>query len=117
VSCLPCRMVDPGCTADGQLANFGGKLDSYLSIVTLLILAAAFFQLAEGMRRLPLWARYAWPARIVGIAVAVLLACLGLFSVAGLGGLFERLLAAVAALGVAGLAIGVIRFDVPATKI
>jgi len=104
-----CRLADAGCRAADQSANLGGKLDSILSTVGLLAFVVAGFVLAEAMRHLLLWRRFAWPTRIVSILVVVLLVLTAATSDGGPGGLFERLLAFVAATAVAALAVGTAR--------
>ena len=100
-----CRLADPGCTAAAQVANSGGRLDAILSGFGVLFLIACGFFLAEAMKRLPGWRTLAWPARWSSIALIVL----ATLNASPVGGLFERLLAAAAALAVAGLALAVVR--------
>ena len=104
-----CRLADPGCTTATQLANSGGKFDVALSTVGLLLFVAAGFFLASAMKRVPGWGRWAWPTRWVTILFLALLVATGLTSAVGLGGLFQRLLAAAGAAGIALLAAGVLR--------
>lgn len=89
-----CRLADPGCTAADQIANSGGRLDAILSTIGIFLFIGATFVLAEAMKRTPGWERYAWPARWVGIAFVVLLVAFAAADAANLGGLAERLLAA-----------------------
>jgi hypothetical protein len=100
-----CRLADPGCTAADQTANLGGTLDALLSTVGILFFIAAAFFLAAAMKRVPGWSRLVWPARVVGIAVIALTVALAGAETADLGGLFERLLAAVGAAAIAALAL------------
>lgn len=105
-----CRLADAGCTATDQMANLGGKLDGILSTLGLLAFVVAGFLLAQGMHRLALWRRFAWPTRIVSMIVLVLVVATAATSAGGgPGGLFERLLACVAAASVAALAVGTAR--------
>ncbi|HEU4907811.1 MAG TPA: DUF998 domain-containing protein [Propionibacteriaceae bacterium] len=103
-----CRLADPGCSPVDQVGNLGGKMDAVLSTAGLLILVATGFVLAAAMRRSPAWSSWAWPTRWATIAIIVLLVVAGA-ELAGLGGLFQRLLAAAAAGGVAALAVHAIR--------
>lgn len=104
---LACRLADPGCSSADQLENFGGRLDSTLTTVGLIVLIAAGFFIAEAMRRLPVWRSWAWPARWTASALLVLLVCTAI-GPANLGGLFERLVAGLAAAGLIALAAGVL---------
>ncbi len=100
---LACQQADPDCSPADQLANLGGTLDATLSTIGLVALVAAGFVLASAMRRTPGWSGTAVPTRVVAVVLlALLLATWGLDL--GVGGLLERLLALVAALGVARLA-------------
>lgn len=104
-----CRQADAGCTAADQVRNLGGTLDSTLSAGGLALLVVAGFCLAAAMGRLPGWRRWAWPTRWVAGGILVLLVATVFADSAGLGGLFERLLAASGAAGIGALAVGVIR--------
>lgn len=108
---LACRIADAGCTADSQLATAGGQLDTALSTAGFMLLIAAGFFLAQAMVKTEGWSRWAWPTRIVSVLLAVLFAVDGFVAGAGLGGLFERLLALVGAAAIAALAVGVIRSE------
>ena len=106
---LACRIADPGCTTSMQLSNSGGKLDSALTTVGLVVLVAGGFFLAAAMRRVPGWQAWAWPTRWASV-LFLLLGAASAFTVdAGLNGLFERLFAAGAAAGLAALGIGILR--------
>jgi hypothetical protein len=104
---VACRVADPGCTTARMISNSGGKLDNTMTSIGLLVLVLAAFFLAHAMRRVPGWQAWAWPAR----ATAILFLALGATDVLApaLGGLFERLLAAAAAAGIAALAVGILR--------
>ncbi len=105
---LACRIADPGCTATSQLSNAGGTLDGILTTAGLLLFVAAGFFLAGAMARLPAWQAWAGPARLVSVAVLVLLVATAVTNPRGVGGLFERLTAGLGAVGVAVLASGVV---------
>jgi hypothetical protein len=100
-----CRLADPGCTAADQAANLGGRLDTLLSSAGIFFFIAATFFLAAAMKRVPGWSRLVWPTRIAGIAIIALTVALAGAEAADLGGLFERLLAAVGAAAIAALAL------------
>ncbi|MEO8907599.1 MAG: DUF998 domain-containing protein [Microbacteriaceae bacterium] len=106
---LACRMADPGCSSAAQTANAGGQLDTTLSTAGVMLFLAAGFFLAEAMRKTPGWGGWPWPTRWVMILVAVTFLGDGVLGGVGLGGLFERLLAAVGAAAIAALAVGVMR--------
>jgi hypothetical protein len=106
---LACRIADPGCTTAMQISNFGGKMDSAITSIGLLVLVVGGFFLAAAMRRIPSWRAWAWPTQ----AASLLFLLLGIASAmtvnAGLNGLFERLFAAAAAAALATLGIGILR--------
>jgi len=106
---LACRRADPGCTAAAQLTNSGGRLDAILSTIGVPLFVAAGLFLASAMKRTPGWHGWAWPARWVMILIIVLYVATGVLGAVGLSGLFERLLAATGAAGVALLAVGVLQ--------
>jgi hypothetical protein len=102
-------LADPGCSAAAQLANSGGKLDAALSALGLILLVAAGFFLASAMKRVPGWRDWARPARWATVLIIALLVATVVGDVVGLGGLFERLLAATGAAGIVLLAAGVLQ--------
>jgi hypothetical protein len=104
-----CRLADAGCTAAAQVANLGGKLDSLLSTLGILLFVLAGFFIASAMKRLPDWRRWAWPARGVTVLFIALIVATGLGTAVDLGGLLQRLLAATGAAGIALLAVGVLQ--------
>jgi hypothetical protein len=104
-----CRLADPGCTGAAQFANLGGKLDAALTLVGLVLFVAAGFFLASAMKRVPSWGRWAGPTRWATVLFIALLVATVLADAVGLGGLFERLLAATGAAGVVLLAGGVLQ--------
>jgi len=88
------------------LSNSGGKLDDILSSIGVGLLVAAGCFLGHAMALIPGWQAWAWPAR----RTAVLILAFAIADVAGsaLDGLFERLVAAVAA-AITALAAGILR--------
>jgi hypothetical protein len=103
-----CRIADEGCTAADQLATAGGTLDAVLSTFGIFLFIGAAFVLAEAMKRTPGWQRWAWPARGVGIGFIVVLGAL-IATEDSLGGLMERLLAALGATAIAAVAAHTLR--------
>jgi hypothetical protein len=99
-----CRLADPGCSPSDQMANAGGALDATLSTIGIFLFIAAAFFAAEAMKRTPGWQRWAWPARWVGITFVVLLFALIASEALDIGGLLERMVAAVGAVGIAAVA-------------
>lgn len=99
-----CRLADAGCTAADQVANSGGQFDAVLSTIGIFLFIGAAFFLAAAMKRVPGWQRWVRPARWVGFGFFVLLLAFGATESVGLGGLFERLLAGVAAGAIAAAA-------------
>ena len=61
------------------------------------------------MKRLPGWRKWARPARWVTVLIIALMVATVVGEAVGLGGLFERLLAASGATGIALLAVGVLQ--------
>jgi len=106
---LACRIADPGCTTAMQISNAGGKLDSALTTIGLVVLVVSGFFLAAAMRRVPGWRAWAWPTRWVSVLFLLLGIASAVTVNAGLNGLFERLFAAAAAAGLAALGIGILR--------
>ncbi len=104
-----CRLADRGCTPAAQFANAGGKLDAALSAIGLILLVAAGFFLASAMKRVPGWRNWARPARWATVLIIALLVATVVGDAVGLGGLFERLLAASGATSIALLAAGVLQ--------
>jgi hypothetical protein len=102
-------MADPGCTAIKQISNAGGSTDNVVTSLGVLLLVVAGFFLAAAMRRTPGWQRWAWPARWAAILVLAFAVADVLTQNAGLGGLFERLVAVTGAVAVGVLAVGILR--------
>lgn len=106
---LACRIADPGCTMSLQLSNSGGKMDTILSDIGVLLLVLACFFLAHAMARIPGWQAWAWPARATGVLIITLTIANAVTEHSGVYGLFERLLAATMAVALTALAIGILR--------
>jgi hypothetical protein len=106
---LACRLADPGCTADSQLANAGGQLDAALSTAGIGLFIAALIFLSFAMQDTEGWRRWVWPTRSVAIAEFLLFIADGALASVGLGGLLERLVAALGAFAIAGLAVVILR--------
>jgi hypothetical protein len=104
---VACRMADPGCTTARMVSNTGGKLDGNITTVGVLLFVLAGFFLAAAMRRIPGWQAWARPTRWT--AVLILALTIADIADSGLGGLFERLVAATAAAALAALAVGILR--------
>jgi len=103
---VACRMADPGCSATKMISNSGGKMDDIFSSVGVLVLVLAAFFLAQAMRRIPSWQAWARPARLIAVLLFVL--AVGDVADSSLSGLFERLVAATAAIAIAALAVGIL---------
>jgi hypothetical protein len=99
-----CRLADAGCSPSDQMANAGGALDGILSTIGIFLFIGAAFFTAEAMKRTPGWQGWAWPARWVGITFVVLLFALIASEALDIGGLLERMVAAVGAVGIAAVA-------------
>jgi hypothetical protein len=103
-----CRLADLGCTAAAQVATFGGVLDALLSSIGVALFVTSLFFLASAMTRAPGWEPWSRPARWTAVLFLVLIASTGALEAAGLGGLFERLLAFTGAAAIGILAHGVL---------
>ncbi|MEO6114897.1 MAG: DUF998 domain-containing protein, partial [Pseudolysinimonas sp.] len=102
---LACRLADAGCTAASQVANAGGTLDSILSTIGLGVFVAAAVFLSVAMAKTSGWRSWAWPTRAVAAAMLAVFFADGALGGSGLGGLLERILAALGALAIALLAL------------
>jgi len=110
---LGCQLATTGCTPAAQLATSGGKADGLLSTAGVVLFVLAGFLLAAAMKATVGWQRWARPARLFSLVTLVLFCALGVTGAAGdslpLGGLLERLLAFVGAMGIVVLAGVVVR--------
>jgi hypothetical membrane protein len=100
---LACRLADPGCTPEAQVANAGGQLDSTLSTIGIAFLITACVFLFIATRKVAGWSRTAVVMLTVAIAIAVVSVLLALFGQAA-GGLLERVIALLGAGAIAVLA-------------
>ena len=110
---LACRLADAGCTASSQLANTGGKLDTILSTVGVALFIAAAVFLSVAMAKTSGWRSWVWPTRAVAAAVLAVFFTDGALTGSGLGGLLERVLAALGALAIVLLALEIARRRLP----
>ncbi|HXR44937.1 MAG TPA: DUF998 domain-containing protein [Pseudolysinimonas sp.] len=101
---LACRLADPGCTSASQIANAGGATDAIVSTVGVILFIAAAVLLSVAMQRTDGWRAWVWPARVVAIVVIAVFFAEGLLGASGVGGLLERVLAAVGAISIGVLA-------------
>jgi hypothetical protein len=76
---VACRLGDPGCSAEAQMANLGGLVDGIVGLITSLSFIAALFILASAFKRLPawrtrnrqtLWSGIIWSVLAVGMAAS-----------------------------------------------
>jgi hypothetical protein len=106
---LACRIADPGCTAVSQLSNAGGALDASLSTAGVALFIAGAVFLAVAMNKVTGWKSGFLPMLLFAIAAFVFFIADGVLSSAGLGGLFERLLALAGSAALAWLAARIMR--------
>jgi len=107
---LACRAADPGCTTSMAVSNSGGKLDGNLTAIGVVLLVLAAFFLAHAMQRIPGWRAWARPTRLTAVLIIGLTVAEALTKAnTGGYGLFERLIAATAAVAIAALGIGILR--------
>ena len=104
-----CRLADAGCTAAHQLGTSGGTMDAILSNLGVLAFVISGFFLAAAMKRVPGWASWATPARLVMVALIVITVLDAVLGSHGLSGFFERLVALFGAGGIVALGIGIRR--------
>lgn len=110
---LACRLADEGCSSADQLANLGGMLDTTLTTAGFVFFVGAGFFLAGAMGNTRDWQGWVRPTNWFTIAVLVLFVATGVFSASAVGGLLERLVAALGALGIALLALEIARRNRP----
>ena len=106
---MACRSADVGCSDADKVANAGGFLDVALSTAGLTLFVAAGFFLSAAMGLAPGWKAWSRPTMWVTIVVLTLFILTVALGSVGLGGLFERLLAATGAAAIVVLAVGVLR--------
>jgi hypothetical protein len=106
---LPCRRADSGCSGAAQLATVGGRLDAIISLIGLVLFAAAWFLLASAVGRIPEWRQWRQRSRLVGVLTSMLVIAAAATSASGMGGLTERAVALVGATSLGALAIVVLR--------
>jgi hypothetical protein len=106
---LACRLADPGCTAVSQLSNAGGALDASLSTAGVALFVAGAVFLAVAMNKAAGWKSGFVPMLLFAIVAFVFFLADGVLASAGLGGLFERLLALAGAAALAWLAVRILR--------
>jgi hypothetical protein len=111
IAYAPARNSSARCARVAVIAQ--AAFVALLSTAGIVFFIAAAFFLAAAMKRVPGWSRLVWPARLVGIAVIALTVALAGAEAVDLGGLFERLLAAVGAAAIAALALRLARTPVP----
>jgi hypothetical protein len=107
---IPCRLSDPGCTAQHQLLSAGGLTDAVAATAGFIVLAALPGPLWERMRALPGW-RGLRPVMLAARIACPL--CFGLLFAATFAGtaqgLAERALAACCSLWIGAVALALIR--------
>lgn len=105
---LACRLADPGCSPDAQVANAGGTLDARLSVIGIVSLVMAGFFIWAAMRRLPLVHAYARPVLVSTVMVLLAFLLVAVVPV-GYAGLVERLVALGGAALIVTAALAVLR--------
>jgi Protein of unknown function (DUF998) len=108
---IPCRLSDPGCTANAQLLSAGGLTDAIVAGLAFLVLDIVPFPLWRRMAVLPGWRRLKpvmFAARVIGPVLYLLLAVSTNMSSMPAAGLIERLLATTCVLWIGALAVNLI---------
>ncbi len=108
---IPCRLSDPGCTANAQLLSPGGLTDAIVAGLAFLGLALSPFPLGRRIGALPSWRRLApvtRAARIVCPVSYLLLAVSTNIASTPAVGLIERVLATSCVLWIGALAVNLI---------
>jgi len=102
---IPCRLADPGCTAQRQLSSAGGLTDAIVASLAFLVLVLTPIPLGRRLAVLPHW-RALKPvmlaARVAGLAAWIALSVASALGVAE--GLMERILATICVAWIAMLA-------------
>jgi hypothetical protein len=108
---IPCRLSDPGCTANVQLLSPGGLTDAIVAGLAFLVLAITPFPLWRRMAVLPAWRRLKpvmSAARVLGPALYLLLAISSSMTSMPAVGLIERMLAITCTVWICVLAVNLV---------
>jgi hypothetical protein len=108
---IPCRLSDPGCTANVQLLSPGGLTDAIVAGLAFLVLALTPFPLGRRLAALPSWRPFApivAAARVACPVAFALLAVSSSLTTMPAVGLIERILATVCVLWIGALAVNLI---------
>lgn len=108
---IPCRLSDPGCTANVQLLSPGGLTDAIVAGLAFSVLAFTPFPLWRRLAVLPEWRRLKpvmVAARILGPGSILLLAVSSSIASMPAAGLIERILATTCVLWIGALAVNLI---------
>ena len=121
---IPCRLADPGCTANYQLHSAGGLTDAVVASIAFAVLAITPFPLWRRLAALPRWRRLKpvmMAAHVLGPVFFVLLAVSSNMASMPANGLIERLLVSTFVLWTSALAINLIvtsrRAGVPGARV
>lgn len=106
---LDCRAVDVGCSTSAAISSWHGKAHVIVFLIALVPTLAAPFALAHRMKLLPDWRDLARPARALGVLAFIGLGTSVPLQGTGAQGWSQRVLAALLSLGVAALAVRVLR--------
>jgi hypothetical protein len=108
---IPCRLSDPGCTANTQLLSPGGLTDAIVAGLAFFVLAITPFPLWRRLRLLSAWSRLKpvmLAVRVLGPVAYVLLAASSSTASMPAVGLIERILATTCVLWIFALAVNLI---------
>ncbi len=121
---VPCRLADPGCTANYQLHSAGGLTDAIVASIAFAVLAITPFPLWRRLAAVPQWRRLKpvmMAARVLGPVCFVLLAASSSMASMPANGLIERLLVSTTVLWTSALALNLIvasrRAGVPGARV
>jgi hypothetical protein len=108
---IPCRLADPGCTAQYQLHSAGGLTDAIVSSIAFFVLVITPFPLWRRLAVLPCWRRLKpvmMAARVIGPVSFLALAVSSSMASMPASGLIERILVTTCVLWMGALAITLI---------
>jgi hypothetical protein len=106
---LDCRAADAGCSSSDAMASWHGVAHIAVFAIAALATVAAPFALAARMRVVDGWRDLVGPTRLFGVVTVIALAATAATAGTSVQGLTQRIAATIVPLGVAALAVRVLR--------